>query len=150
LAGAEPPPLEAYGHLPSMDNVAISPNGKMLAYETTVDSVPAVLVVSIDERKIVSAMTVKDQKIRDISWADDDHVLTTVSTTHFAIGVYASKTEWFLCMSLNVHTGRQVLLLGQGPEDTMNIILDGPFPRTVDGRTLVYVTGIAFHGGGPG
>ncbi len=137
-------PLEAYGNLPSLENVAISPNGKELAYVTNIAGERAVLVASIDDHKLLGGLKAGNQKIRDVMWADDDHVLTTISTTRTALGVIAPRTEWSLTQCFSVSTGKQFLLMENAQGESMNVVAGLPQPRTVNGKTIVYVAGITF------
>ena len=135
--------IEDYGALPSVDDVALSPDGKNAAYATDVEGKRAVLIVSLDDHKVVAAIKVGDQKLRDLNWADADHLLITVSTAQPAIGVRAPKSEWELVQSFSLSTREQIALL-QGVPDAMNVVSGAPEPRTVDGRTLVFLNGIHF------
>jgi len=138
-------PLEVYGALPSMDHVALSPNGKLLAYETTAGGDRAVLMVSIDDHKIVGGVKSGNQKIRDISWADDDHVVITIGTTKPAMGLIAPKQEWLMASTFSVATGTEQLIMAKASSDTMNVVNGPPQPRVVGGQTRLFVTGIYFR-----
>jgi dipeptidyl aminopeptidase/acylaminoacyl peptidase len=137
-------PVEVYGNLPSLDHVSISPDGTLLAYETTVGNDRAVLIVGIDDRKIHAAIRSEGQKIRNLIWADNQHLLTVYSTTRPPIGVMAVKQEWLMAASYDIPANKQALVLGSATADAMNVLESLPQSRTVDGRTTIYVTGIVF------
>ena len=71
LAPARAASLDAYGHLPGMENMAITPDGKVLAYVTDVGGKRTVIVFSIDSSKLLAALVAGDQKLRDLRWADN-------------------------------------------------------------------------------
>ena len=146
-AGASGAPLEAYGQLPNIDDVAISPDGKSLAYVTLHDGQQVVIVASLDEHKFLAA--VRADKVRGVDWADSDNLLITASTSAPAIGVIAPRQEWNEVELLNVSTKRQIPLLqnahGKGDDDAaMNVISAPPEVRQVDGHAVVFLTGISF------
>ena len=141
--------LQDYGALPSVDDVAISPDGKDGAYATNVEGQRAVLIVSLDDGKIVAGIKVGDQKLRDLNWADSDHLLITISTVHPVIGIRTPKMELALVQSFSLSTREQIPLLQNAPHG-MNVVFGTPEPRTVDGRTLVFLNGISFGADGTG
>lgn len=81
-AQAQAPAVEAYGHLPAIDDVAISPNGQRLAIAgfDGQRSVMRILNIDTGETERVSAAP-SDAKLRGVDWADDERVLFYVSTT---------------------------------------------------------------------
>lgn len=86
------PPVEAYGNLPAVSDVAISPNGERLAIAAFDGqrSVLRIVNVQTGAAERVSAVP-DDTKLRGVGWADDERVLFYVSATiNFAqaTGVY--------------------------------------------------------------
>ena len=78
-AQVAPPPLEAYGQLPAMEDVAISPSGKVAMLATSGGKrILALLDASL---KPVKVLEVGDVKVRGISWAGDDAVMVLRSET---------------------------------------------------------------------
>ena len=128
------PPLEAYGQLPSLDSFAVSPDGKNLAYATFVEGKRTVLISAIDQGKVIGGIAVDAQKLRDISWADNDHVLITVSVTRYS-------SEHFLVESYSLAAKHADILLDHGTGHE-NVVLDTPMPRMVDGRSMAFVKGV--------
>ena len=79
-------PLEAYGRLPSLSEVAISPDGTAFALAATIQGQRMVVVKSINGPVLASAV-VPFTKIRALTWADRDHVIIEVSRTDSIDGV---------------------------------------------------------------
>jgi dipeptidyl aminopeptidase/acylaminoacyl peptidase len=77
---AAPPPVEAYGRLPAIESMSLSPSGKLLAYITT-DHDTRILLVGPPGGPAIEALKVGTAKVRDVRWAGEDHVLVTVSAT---------------------------------------------------------------------
>src|SRR5580692_1616262 len=80
-ARAEAAPLEVYGRLPTLEQVTISPDGNTLAYAATVDGKRLVIIQTLQDRKVIGGIKINDAKLRDLTWADDKHLLLTTSTT---------------------------------------------------------------------
>ena len=136
-------PLEVYGHLPSLDEVMISPDGANLAFILTTGETRRIIVESIADRKLIGGMNLGDAKVRALDWADSRHLVITTSMTANAVGVEGSRREWFLAQVFDVTTGRARPLM-EGAENAMNVVAGPPSIRTVDGRTYVYFQGYSF------
>jgi len=137
-------PLEAYGHLPAIENVAITPDGKVLAFTTIVKGMRVVAIYSLDESKAITALNAGEQKLRDLRWADNDHLLITISSTTTITGVIAPRSEYFVTEVFDRTTGDQRPLIRDLP-DTLNISGRLPTSRTIAGHTTVFVQGVHFQ-----
>jgi dipeptidyl aminopeptidase/acylaminoacyl peptidase len=78
-------PLEVYARLPSLEDVAISPDGSRLAYVHTNGDERIVAVVSLPARAPLGAVKVGSEKLRAIEWADNDRLLITTSMVYPAL-----------------------------------------------------------------
>lgn len=99
---APPPPVEAYGHLPAIEDAAISGSGDMVAVATNVDDKHLVLV--IDKGKVVNSFDIGDASLQELEWADDDFLLVTTYKIYTLrnnilgharieqVGIYNAKT----------------------------------------------------------
>ncbi|HUO92948.1 MAG TPA: alpha/beta fold hydrolase, partial [Rhizomicrobium sp.] len=143
-AGAAP--LEVYGHLPTLGNVTISPDGNTLAYKFESDSKRLIVIQTLQDRKIVGGINIGDAKLRDLSWADDQHLLVTTSTTAQAIGLLGPRQEWSMAQVFNLKTQESIPLMEPNGQDVqaMNVIAGVPRIRTVDGHVVAFVEGIYF------
>ncbi len=140
---AQGAPLEAYGQLPNLDNLEISPDGKNLAFETTYNGDRVVVVRSLDTGAVLAVFRIGDQKLRELAWADSDHLLSTLSVTDRAIGIEGPRQEYFLTQSYSLAERKSVALLDH-VDNAMNVVYGAPQPRVVGGRTLVFLTGVSF------
>ena len=138
--------LEAYGRLPSLGSLAISPNGKFLAYDTDIDAKRVVVILALDTSKPVGAFDEGGQKLRDLLWADDDHLLITFSTASLVPGTIGSKSEYYLTQIFNLATHQATRLI-HGIANSMNVDASLPEVRTVGGRTIVFVECLHFVDG---
>src|SRR4051794_22129332 len=76
-------PVGAYGGLPIMDKVSISPDGSKLAYVVPVKGKQAVVVEGLNPVVQLTGLTGTDQKVRNLVWADNEHLLVMKSHTGF-------------------------------------------------------------------
>ena len=139
---AQGAPLEAYGQLPSLAMFRLSPNGKDVAYATFNNGKRTVLVTDIAGGKVIGGFEIED-KLRDLRWGDNDHVLATFSTTHTVGGAISSHAERWMTETYSLTDKKADILLahGRNQENTVGAL---PMPRMVEGRSSAYVVGFTF------
>lgn len=103
-------PLEAYGALPTIEFVQVSPSGDRLAYVTVAGDQRALIVTRLADGQLLAGARVGDAKVRDVQWVGEDAVLSTTSTTQSIPLFGVSKSEFFMGQihALNGRTMRQV------------------------------------------
>jgi dipeptidyl aminopeptidase/acylaminoacyl peptidase len=131
-------PLETYGRLPALDNLTISPDGKELAYVTGFEGNTTVVVYGVDSAKVLAGINVGSIKVRDISWADNDNILVTASTTALAPELFGFKGERYVTQIFTVSSKTLHPLL-IGARRSFNIIYSRPVSRIINGHTIVFV-----------
>ncbi len=102
------PPVEAYAKSPQIDRIAISPDGKNIA-----------MVSQRGDEKLLIHFKVTDQtprtlhigpaKIRDLFWADNDHVVLVNSQTT-ALDGYLGKHEFSLARIIGLSSLHENIL----------------------------------------
>lgn len=80
-AGGAAPPIEAYGHLPAIDLMRLSPSGERYAFVAVLGESRTLAVAKAVDNKAIYATKIGDAKLRGIRWADENHVLATTSST---------------------------------------------------------------------
>ncbi len=138
-------PLEVYGRLPSLEEVALSPNGTRLAFVHTTQDTRNLLVMSLADRKLLGGMRLGDTKLRGIEWADEDHLMITTSSTSLPVGLMGAEHEWFLMQVYDVetHKARPVPDHDRLREvRMMNVISGAPMVRHLGGHTVLFVPGL--------
>jgi len=134
--------LADYGQLPSIEDVALSPDGSRLAYVNTKGDQRIVVVASVADRKIVHWVALGEEKLRDLQWADDDNVLITTSDT---TSLYGFKDEWHLLRVYNVSRNELHALpdtpLGAA-HGARKIVVGDVMVRRIDGHTVLFVPGM--------
>src|SRR5512139_1748774 len=140
-ASASAPPLEAYGSLPTFDELELSPSGQRLALVKTEGSARAVAVVSLPEGKPIAGARVGDEKLRGIRWADEEHLLIYRSVTSGISANFVGRGEFMNVLSLDARTGKTTSLPVTGKGDNlMNTVLSEPTVRRIDGHTVLFFT----------
>jgi len=77
---AAPPPVDAYGRLPAIEDVQLSPSGRLIAYVTT-EHDNRLLVIGPPGGPPIDELKVGPTKVRSVRWVGEDHVVVTVSAT---------------------------------------------------------------------
>jgi len=149
ISSAQAGSLDAYGSLPSLEDMTLSPDGSRFAFLTTVGDQRYVLIRSSDLKGKPIVMKFGDIKLRAITWADDDHLMIENSVAQRPAFMTGPLQEWFLLNVFDLKTKklRSIPNLGLGTDArTLNIIESAPLVRTIDGHTVVFVTGVHFKG----
>ncbi len=136
-------PLDAYGRLPSLETVRISPDGAMLASVSTTGELRSVVVRPVDQAEATLRLNFGEVKLRDILWAGPKHVIAIASETGIPQDVEAPRNE--LVQALDINWPRKVYRpLLFGVPDTLNVIFGEPEIRFLDGKPFAYVRGVQF------
>ena len=99
------PPLEAYGQLPAVEIMRLSPSGERFATIATINDKRRLIVGTRD--KVLQAKEIGDRKILGLSWADEDHVLVHAHSTFKApFLLTAGQVELRGIVNLDVTTGK--------------------------------------------
>jgi hypothetical protein len=102
-AFAAPPPLEAYGKIPAVEMVELSPDGSRYALVAVIGETRRLVVVEGD--KPIASRPVGDMKVRDLDWAGEDRVFVRFSRTYNLGVYYGGRYEISHVVVLNVATG---------------------------------------------
>lgn len=141
-------PLEAYGKLPSIEAAAMSPDGERFAVITTTGEARQIVVKEIATGK-ANVINAGAAKVRDLDWASPQHLLITASVTATIANVIAPRQEYTTVVLYDVVANRQTRLMHDA-KSSLNIVLDTPFRRMVDGKPAVFVQGVRFDSTGRG
>lgn len=135
-------PLEAYGKLPVIEDVAITPGGATLAIAVTDGEMRSIL---LQDRKDMSyfRLNLGDAKVRDLRWVDDTNLLITVSGAARVAGLLGPRREYFQAFLYNRSNGQTKLVL-RDAERSMNVVVSMPVVRVVGGQAKIFAEGIHF------
>jgi dipeptidyl aminopeptidase/acylaminoacyl peptidase len=137
-------PVEVYGRLPSLEDLALSPDGSKLAFVKTNEDTRNLYIVRMADGYALGAARVGDAKLRAIEWMDNDNLLTEVSTTSLPpFGFWGSEREWYQLVIYS--TSRQKLVavnFAIDGERTLNVTAGTPMVREVRGLTELFTPGL--------
>lgn len=117
-APSAPPPAAAFGALPAIDDVTLSPDGRSLAYSID-QGAKGKVVVAVDlasgDTRSTFPLGAKG-KLRDLEWADDETLLIEVSLSHewYGRGSEMVRQEMFRTIAVDLKGGKPQMLLMQG------------------------------------
>jgi dipeptidyl aminopeptidase/acylaminoacyl peptidase len=139
-------PLEVYGRLPSVEDVALSPSGTRIALVRTTANDRVLFLLSLDNHKLLGKpLRLGSVKLRSIQWADDSHLMIVISDTTMPMGLVGRVHEWYL---LNVWDVDKQKMSGypdpakSDEQRIMNVLSDDVMIRHLDGHTVLFVPGI--------
>ncbi|HLK26489.1 MAG TPA: alpha/beta fold hydrolase [Caulobacteraceae bacterium] len=107
---AAAPPLEAYGHLPAVEAMSLSPSGDRLAF-IGVNGEQRKLYVGTTEGKALLQAATGTAKVRGLVWAGDDHLLVLTSATIPMVGFTTERLELYTIVAIDVPAHKSVVLL---------------------------------------
>ncbi|HEY2178920.1 MAG TPA: hypothetical protein VGH15_10090 [Caulobacteraceae bacterium] len=149
-SGSRAAPIEAYGGLPTLEDVAISPSGQMLAFALTDGDTRRIVIQEVESRRAVAILDAGNQKVRDIRWGGDGHLIVTTSATGYIPGVDSPRLESFMATDFNLASKSQRELLGDLSRDSgrnLTTIYGYPQVRLIDGKPFAFMGGVHFVDG---
>jgi dipeptidyl aminopeptidase/acylaminoacyl peptidase len=149
VAAACAAPLDDYGRLPTLSDIALSPNGATFAYIREDEAKRYIVIQSIGVPQPIAVLGVGSQKVRMLQWADESHLLITTSVTTLPLGLVGHRSEFFTAQSFDTKDKSLDRLLrnynrSMPNVQVMNVVAGVPQPRIVDGHTYVFVRGVYF------
>jgi dipeptidyl aminopeptidase/acylaminoacyl peptidase len=134
-------PLTAYGQLPDVSEVAISPDGRAMAAMVGLGADRAMQMRSLPDLALMTSFPTGDAKVRSLRWAGPDHLVLTYSRTTQALGFEVGKREWFFAVEYSVKTKKWEKLLDMVP-DAMNVVAGSPVALSGDEQGSLGIEGV--------
>jgi dienelactone hydrolase len=140
---AEPAPLEAFGRLPTLEHLVISPDGTQLAYVRTEEDRRTLIVRRFDNAEVLGGARLSETKLRNIAWANNDNLLASVSDTSLPpYGFTGGSREWSKLYAYTVSKKKlQPIAFAVKDERTFNVVTGGATVREVAGEAVLYAPG---------
>jgi dipeptidyl aminopeptidase/acylaminoacyl peptidase len=140
---AETAPLAAFGRLPSLEDVVISPDGSKFAFIKTTGDSRILAVAAVTKPEMLSGVRVGEAKLRALEWIDDDNLLITGSlTSPPPFGFIGPTSEWHEIINFNISRQKlDPITFAVSKIRTFNVITDSPSLREVSGRMMLYSRG---------
>jgi acetyl esterase/lipase len=142
VAYAEPPPLEAYGELPEVEDAALSPSGERLAVIGKINGNRTLLFMDRSMAVLRSA-TLGDVKSRGLQWAGEDAILLVTSeTVDLGHGFTTDQFEATRVMYIPLDPEEQIYFVFSGSDAVVNSVFGLHGIRQIDGDWYGYYGGI--------
>jgi dipeptidyl aminopeptidase/acylaminoacyl peptidase len=120
--------LSAYGALPSLELVQLSPSGRRMAFITVVGEGRTLALVDLANNRSLGGVNVGGSKVRDLQWIGEERVLVTTSSTENLPELGIIRRELF---SGQVYDPARRRIMGLLRSDT------GLFPALMSGVDVV-------------
>lgn len=136
-----PPPVEAYGALPSVEDAVISPNGTYTALLVTRGSERAVTILDA-VGKPFKQLVVGDAKVRSIEWVGEEAILVLRTETGRLPTHYRdSKAEFLRGNVIPLDDSRPVISIFANTRSIANFVTRFYGIRRVEGRWVGFFGG---------
>jgi dipeptidyl aminopeptidase/acylaminoacyl peptidase len=142
------PPIAAFGQLPTVGDIALSPDGKRWAAIIGTTQNTEVQVRDVATGTVLLASPASQYKLRSLQWADNDRIVLTISQTAQMRSIdyeIAVRGEHYQALMHDLTTHKWKRLLDNIP-DTANVITDSPLVRIIDGRPQLIMEGFSARG----
>jgi dienelactone hydrolase len=113
LNAADVSPVEAFGTVPQIDHVSMSPDGNLLAWHDQRDGQSKVVLFDLNARNYKRVMPLKAELItRELSWSDNHTLLATLSwIDRFDQSKPENYSEVYRTQAIDVESGQAQTLL---------------------------------------
>jgi dipeptidyl aminopeptidase/acylaminoacyl peptidase len=142
LRAADIPPVEAFGSLPQVSDVELSPDGSLIAFSEARPQGSFVVMHDLQARKDRRTIPVlPPYKLQSITWADNETLLVTLSSAASYYGDRpGNKYEVERTYAADVAGGKDRMLLMGGGERDLVLGADLLAWRTATPKTVVMST----------
>jgi len=134
-APPEPPPVEAYGRLPAMGHVDISPSGERLAFVAS-DAEGRKLFVRTVAGQPLAVVPLADKKLRGVYWGGERFVIFLISEPR-RLSVDFTASEYTAGFVLDVETRKTTPIFGRATK-SWDVIMGQYGTARISGRDYAY------------
>jgi len=144
-SASSPPPIEAYGKLPAITDVSLSPAGDKMVSVSAVGGKRYILLRTIAGDNLL-AIPIQDRKVRNVGWVDNSHILVDVSQTdHWYFDT--DNSEFWSTVAIDVDKKTSRVLFDNNkkfPVYHFGVVAS----RVIDGKPYAFVSNIPLEGVG--
>jgi dipeptidyl aminopeptidase/acylaminoacyl peptidase len=142
-----PPPLEAYGALPEVEDIALSPSGKRLAMLMTSSNARAIVIMN-EALEPIFSIGLEDTKVRRFDFVTDDLlVMERSSTEDLGYQFTQDRLEMFQAFVISIDQQTSELVF-EDRRGVMNAIFGNYGTRIVNGKPMGFYGAIELQRGG--
>lgn len=136
-------PQAASGNPPMIEQIAISPSGRLLAIAMIKDEQRTIVVEDLQLKKPVNGVRLGAAKLRGLEWAGDNHLIFLTSFTGGAVDFLTDNREWLVATDFNLAAHKLAPLLADA-NLALNAVAAMPTVRMIDGKPYAMAVGIYF------
>jgi dipeptidyl aminopeptidase/acylaminoacyl peptidase len=148
-------PLEAFGHLPSVEDVEISPDGSTIALVASDAENHQVRFNRTNDLSFILSVQANSAKIIGLQWVGSNHLIIVSAKTERSVELADPREQHLFATDVDLATRTMQTLLQErhGQVDAIlgNIIMGWPQPAMSGGKPVAMLEGVTFAGyGKPG
>jgi dipeptidyl aminopeptidase/acylaminoacyl peptidase len=145
MAARAAPPIDAYGKLPAISDVALSPSGGRIAI-VMAEAEQRSLLVSTTDGKLLHRVDLGLIKVRQVFWAGEDHVLVfTSATVNLGFELSGRRGELLTALALDLRSGKSFQVFGRDHARSVANTIRGYYgPTQIDGHWYGWFGGITY------
>ncbi|MXP24773.1 prolyl oligopeptidase family serine peptidase [Altererythrobacter indicus] len=137
-----PPPIEAYGELPAIEDIALSPDGDKLAALGTWNGQRQIFTMD-NELHYISSVPVENVKIRRLQWANENTLLVEASQTQkLNMNYNVDQFELYSALLIDTNNKKKIQSVFQDKRNVANAVFGNYGVRKIDGKWKAYYGGI--------
>jgi dipeptidyl aminopeptidase/acylaminoacyl peptidase len=141
-ARTDPPPLDAYGALPALEFVEISPSGERLVSVSVEGERRAMLVTDLSTGAILGGVGAGETKVREVEWVGEDRIVATISSTQAIPLLGAPRSELYFGRIYEIGSRKLIPVFDRTPGVLPILIGPAQVRETADGPAI-FVRGFA-------
>jgi acetyl esterase/lipase len=143
-ARAAPPPVEAYGKLPGIEDISLSPSGLRYAFIAVIGEQRKLVAMNLDGSKVLFVSNVGSAKVVGVHWAGEDHLLVTVSkTVPLGMEFDVDKAEFQGVLAISLSTGKSFIVF-EGHPQVAKVVYGQYGAAEIKGHWYGYFGGISY------
>jgi dipeptidyl aminopeptidase/acylaminoacyl peptidase len=145
------PPIEAYGQLPTVQEMDLSPDGEHLAVLAGDGAGRRIQILSTSDLNMLATAPLDTLKVRGMMWAGPNHLIILYSQTADVWGLKNPSREWLLGADYDLKLNQYYPLIDSRDRSelqyrSLNAISGAPIYRRVNGKDMVYFVATIFQG----
>lgn len=143
-AKVAPPPLSAYGDLPTIEDAALSPDGSHIAVLTT-ERGERTIVLMTSALEVRRLYRLGAAKVRGISWGSDENLMVQTSTTQSLYGFTVDKYEFTSTTIVPMTKDQEPAAVFRNRKSLADATFGNYGTRQVGGRWYAYYGAVEFE-----
>ncbi len=136
-AEAAPPPLSAYGALPSISGVTLSADGRRLAFISMVGDDRRLVLQSVSG-ELLATIALGKTNIEDLVWAGPDDIVILASVVS-ALPEFGNRKHVFWTVQSYSLSKKRLLQVSSKVPNAVGGVFDRPSVRVIDGEGYAFV-----------